>query len=112
MARFDHERLDVYQLALQFLTWVTPLIEEVKRANGPRTKAERDHLNRASLSILLNIAEGNGKRPGRLRGRFFDDARDPRPNARHVWMRSQPSKHVMRSGSSQERRCSYALFPC
>jgi len=25
--RFDHEKLDVYQLELQFIAWVTPLIE-------------------------------------------------------------------------------------
>jgi four helix bundle protein len=34
-----------------------------------------EQLGRASLSILLNTAEGNGKRQGRQRARFFDDAR-------------------------------------
>jgi hypothetical protein len=32
--RFDHEKLDVYQLELQFIAWATPLIEdEVVRYN-------------------------------------------------------------------------------
>ena len=34
-----------------------------------------DQLDRASLSALLNTAEGNGKRQGRQRAKFFDDAR-------------------------------------
>jgi four helix bundle protein len=34
-----------------------------------------EQLDRASLSILLNTAEGNGKRGGRQRAKFFDDAR-------------------------------------
>ena len=34
-----------------------------------------DQLDRASLSSLLNTAEGNGKRQGKQRAKFFDDAR-------------------------------------
>ena len=34
-----------------------------------------DQLGRASLSALLNTAEGNGKRQGRQRAKSFDDAR-------------------------------------
>jgi four helix bundle protein len=35
----------------------------------------REQLDRASLSALLNTAEGNGRRQGRQRAKFFDDAR-------------------------------------
>lgn len=73
--RFDHEKLDVYQLELKFITWVTPLIEEVKASAGPKVREVCNHLDRASLSALFNTAEGNGKRQSKLRGRFFDDAR-------------------------------------
>ncbi len=73
--RFDHEKLDVYQLELQFIAWVTPLIEEVKAAAGSKVREVCNHLDRASLSALFNTAEGNGKRQSKLRGRFFDDAR-------------------------------------
>jgi four helix bundle protein len=34
-----------------------------------------EQLDRASLSALLNTAEGNGKRQGQQRAKFFDDAR-------------------------------------
>ena len=72
---FDHEKLDVYQLSLNFLTWVTPLLQEVTQAHGARVREASDHLDRASLSIPLNIAEGNGKRRKLIRAKFFDDAR-------------------------------------
>jgi len=73
--RFDHEKLDVYQLELKFVAWVTPLIEEVKASAGSIVRETCNHLDRASLSALFNTAEGNGKRQSKLRARFFDDAR-------------------------------------
>ncbi len=73
--QFDHEKLDVYQLELQFLGWVTPLLEDAKRTVGARMAEVCDQLDRASLSILLNTAEGNGKRQRQVRAKFFDDAR-------------------------------------
>jgi four helix bundle protein len=72
---FDHEKLDVYQLSLHFLTWVTPLLQEVTQTHGAKVREASDHLDRASLSIVLNTAEGNGKRRKLIRAKFFDDAR-------------------------------------
>ena len=74
-ALFDHEKLDVYHLELQFIAWVTPLLEEVSQATTGRTREVCDQLDRASLSLLLNTAEGNGKRQRPVRAKFFDDAR-------------------------------------
>ena len=67
---FDHERLNVYQQALRFVAWVGPLIDEL-----PGKLAARDQLDRASTSIVLNLAEGNGKRSHPERCRYFDIAR-------------------------------------
>jgi len=73
---FDHEKLDVYQLELRFITWVTALLANVKRRPTDARMAEVvDQLDRASLSALLNTAEGNGRRQRRTRAKFFDDAR-------------------------------------
>jgi four helix bundle protein len=72
---FDHEKLDVYQLELSFLAWVTPLLHEVRNASEGFHREVCDQIDRASLSSLLNTAEGNGKRQGRLRAKYFDDAR-------------------------------------
>ncbi len=74
-ALFDHEKLDVYQLELSFISWLTDLFEELRDIKGARLAETLDQLDRASLSALLNTAEGNGKRVSQLRARFFDDAR-------------------------------------
>jgi four helix bundle protein len=72
---FDHEKLNVYHLQLKFIAWVTLLLEEVAKNAGGKTGEVRDQLDRASLSLLLNTAEGNGKRQRQIRAKFFDDAR-------------------------------------
>ncbi len=72
---FDHEKLDVYQLELNFIAWVTDLLEEISNKSDGKTSEVRDQLDRASLSSLLNTAEGNGKRQRQIRAKFFDDAR-------------------------------------
>ena len=75
MILFDHEKLDVYQLELAFIGWVTTLFEELKDQKAARVAEVCDHLDRASLSALFNTAEGNGKRQRVTRAKFFDDAR-------------------------------------
>ena len=67
---FDHERLAVYQKSIQFISWTTSVLELI-----PSSKSVHDQLDRASTSIPLNIAEGNGKWTSRDRCRFFDTAR-------------------------------------
>ncbi|MFQ5601602.1 MAG: four helix bundle protein [Candidatus Krumholzibacteriia bacterium] len=54
---FDHERLDVYQVALDFFDLADEIVQDLPRGRGPL----RDQLARASLSIVNNIAEGAGK---------------------------------------------------
>ena len=69
---FDHEKLDVYRLAVQFSGWVGERLEGTLK--NSRTSA-RKHLDEASGSIANNIAEGNGKRSRADRCRFLDIAR-------------------------------------
>ena len=73
--KFDHEKLEVYRYELDFVEWVTPLLEEAATSTKGRTREVCDQLDRASLSSLLNTAEGNGKRQRQVRAKFFDDAR-------------------------------------
>lgn len=73
--KFDHEKLEVYQLELQFISWLTDLFAEIQSSKTPRISEVIDQLDRASLSALLNTAEGNGRRATQQRVRFFDDAR-------------------------------------
>lgn len=68
--QFDHDRLKVYQEALRFVAWAGCVIDEL-----PAKVAAKDQLDRASTSIVLNLAEGNGKRSYPDRCRYFDTAR-------------------------------------
>ena len=54
---FDHERLDVYQLSLDFLVLADAVVQGLPRGRSHLA----DQLSRASTSIVLNIAEGAGK---------------------------------------------------
>ncbi|HEY1052662.1 MAG TPA: four helix bundle protein [Prosthecobacter sp.] len=73
--QFDHEKLQVYQIELEFISWLTDLFVEVQAAKVPRLSEVIDQIDQASLSALLNTAEGNGRRASQQRVRFFDDAR-------------------------------------
>jgi len=64
---FSHERLDVYQEAIAFVAWLADTLE-----NATKLSDVKDQLERASTSIALNIAEGNGKFSAKDRCRFLD----------------------------------------
>jgi len=64
----DAERLDVYAVALQFHSLASVL---ASRADS----VVRDQLRRASLSCVLNIAEGAGQRSRPQKRRFYAIAR-------------------------------------
>jgi four helix bundle protein len=67
---FDHENLDVYREAIAFCGWVGEFLARISAK-----AAAKDQLDRASTSIPLNIAEGNGKFSASDRARFFEIAR-------------------------------------
>jgi four helix bundle protein len=66
---FHHEKLTVYQRALEFAAWSQDLIESLTKKTSTR-----DHLERSGDRIALNIAEGNGKFSRKDRARFFQIA--------------------------------------
>lgn len=68
--RFDHERLDVHKASLEFIAWLEPILQQL-----PKSISVLNQLGRASTSIPLNIAEGNGKYTSADRCRYFDNAR-------------------------------------
>jgi four helix bundle protein len=67
-AAFDHEKLEVYRETIAFNAWLSGILEST------RVGDVKDQLDRASTSIALNIAEGNGKYAPKDRCRFFDIA--------------------------------------
>ena len=68
-ALLDAEKLDCYRLAVEFQALAT-------RINPRRSQAVlRDQLDRASVSIVLNIAEGAGRVSPADKARFYAMAR-------------------------------------
>ena len=68
---FDHERMDVYQLAIEFV-----VVADAVSADLPRGRAYlADQLRRACTSIVLNIAEGAGEFSTDEKARFYRMAR-------------------------------------
>jgi four helix bundle protein len=67
----DHERLDVYHLALDFLVFANGIIGALPRGRSHLA----DQLARASLSIVLNLAEGAGKHSKPDKRRYYLTAR-------------------------------------
>lgn len=69
---FTFENLDVYKRSLQFATKIETLLYEVSNSVN---RGFIDQLSRASLSIPLNIAEGNGRWHQADKRQFFWIAR-------------------------------------
>ena len=67
MQRFDPEKLDVDQAAVEFVALADDVVE-----NLPRGRAYlADQLQRASTSIQLNVAEGAGEFSKNEKARFY-----------------------------------------
>ena len=68
---FDHEKLDVYRLSVEYAA----ASYEIAKSLTGASRHIRDQWLRASQSIPLNIAEGNGKQSLKDKNRFFEIAR-------------------------------------
>lgn len=71
MPMLAHERLDVYRCAIEFLAMVGEMVDSMPSG----TAVLRDQIERASLSIVANIAEGQGVRTAKERDRHLGIAR-------------------------------------
>ncbi len=67
MDSFDHERLDVYQVALDFAEIADGMLDCLR----PKRAKLADELDRASISIVLNVAEGAGEFSRKEKARFY-----------------------------------------
>ncbi len=79
---FGHEKLDVCILALDFLALANQVVEQLPRGRGHLG----DQLERASTSIVLNLAEGAGPR-AQGRGRRAEGAgKFSKPDKRRYYL--------------------------
>ena len=68
---FDHEKLDAYQVAIEFVTLADSIVERLPRGRGYLA----DQLQRAATSVPLNTAEGAGEFKNAEKARFYRMAR-------------------------------------
>ena len=66
---FAHERLDAYQVGLEFMRWFHAL-----PAGAELSSRLYRQVDKAATSVVLNIAEGNGRYPEADRRKFLDIA--------------------------------------
>ena len=64
---FDHQKLDVYQVAIDFVALADDVVEALPRGRAYLA----DQLQRASTSIPLNVAEGAGEFSRKDKARFY-----------------------------------------
>ena len=67
MTDFDHEKLDVYRAAIEFVALSNSIVESLPRGRSYLA----DQLQRAATSIPLNIAEGAGEFSSKEKARFY-----------------------------------------
>ena len=70
-AQLTYEKLDVCPCAIRFLAVTAQVSDKLPKGNS----TIMDQLERASLSIVLNIAKGCGKPTSKENSRFFSIAR-------------------------------------
>ncbi len=67
MVIFDHEKLEVYRVAVEYADAADSIASKLKRGNAHI----RDQLRRASDSIVNNVAEGAGEFQPAEKARFY-----------------------------------------
>ena len=71
MRRLDHEKLDVYRIAVKFVG----VADSIARRLPPVRSYLANQLRRAATSVPLNIAEGAGEFAPKEKARFYRMAR-------------------------------------
>ncbi|MFA6304117.1 MAG: four helix bundle protein [Legionella sp.] len=71
MPNFDHEKLDVYQTAIEFVVIIESIVKQFPKGRAYLV----DQLQRAGSSVTLNIAEGAGEFSANEKIRFYRMAR-------------------------------------
>ena len=67
MNRFDHEKFDVYHVAVEWVSLAHDVANALPRGSGSLA----EQLQRAASSIALNIAEGAGEFSAAEKARFY-----------------------------------------
>jgi len=64
---FDHEKLDVYQAAIELVVLINTIVQHLPKGRSYLA----DQFQRAGTSVPLNIAEGAGEYSTAEKGKFY-----------------------------------------
>src|ERR1700754_3098467 len=67
MPYLDHEKLDVYQTAVEFVVFIESIVKQFPKGRSYLV----DQLQRAASSVVLNITEGAGEFSANEKIRFY-----------------------------------------
>ncbi|MFI5334250.1 MAG: four helix bundle protein [Chlamydiales bacterium] len=67
MDYFDHEKLDVYQAAIELVVLINSIVQQFPKGRAYLA----DQFQRAGTSVPLNIAEGAGEFSSAEKGKFY-----------------------------------------
>ena len=82
MRLFDHEKLDVYRVAIELVILIDEIVEHLPRGRAYLA----DQLQRAGTSVPLNIAERAGEYASNEKIRFYRMARRSATEWQEFWM--------------------------
>lgn len=108
---FDFERLEVYQLALEFLDFIFDICKSIP---ADLQYCLSDNLKRAGISISNNIAEGSGKKSGKEKARYYGTALDSARECVNMFIildrRKAINKEIYFKARSYGKRLTSMLF--
>lgn len=99
MSYFDHEKLDVYRVAIQLNVLIEEVVEQLPRGRSYLA----DQLHRAGTSVPLNIAEGAGEYTGNEKARFYRIAKRSATECAAIFDLCQELKLIQESHYRQGR---------
>lgn len=109
--QFDFEKLEVYQVALEFLDFIFDICNEISR---DLQFCLGDNLKRAGISISNNIAEGSGKKSAKEKARYYGISLDSSRECFNMFIilnrRKAISKEDYCKGRTYARRLTSMLF--
>jgi len=107
--QFGHGQLDVYRISIRYVTWAYQVAKSLKGSDRPT----RDQLLRASQSIPLHIAEGNGQGTNADIGAASSRSLGARRwNAHRFRTVSKPAKDWLLLKTHRVRQCRLGSFRC
>ncbi len=108
---FDFERLEVHQLALEFLDFIFQICKSI---SSDLQYSLGDNLKRAGISISNNIAEGSGKKSGKEKARYYGTALDSARECANMFIildrQKAISKEIYFQARSNAKRLTSMLF--